>query len=374
MFIAAIFALVVLLYTYFAYPILIALCARLRPMQIALDPHYTPMVSAIIPVYNAKEYIGPKLDSLLALDYPPEKLEILLLSDCSDDGSDALIEDYAARYPGKIRLMRAHARSGKPSAINAMRREAVGEVLLMTDIRQVLHASCLRELVGHLADADIGAVSGNLQLRGAVGAGFYWKYEKWIRQSEASFRSLVGVTGAIYAIAAADLPDLPIGITLDDMWVPMRLRLQGKRIAFANDAIAYDEAFDDDKEFGRKTRTLAGNYQLFAALPKLLLPVINPSWFETFSHKVLRLVCPWALGLLAVSCGLSVAAGPEGYATWQHYTMLVLAAGQIAFYLLALVGRRFGKLGNIARTFVIMNYAALVGLWKYLRGSQKITW
>lgn len=374
MFIAAIFALFVLLYTYFAYPILIALCARVRPMQVAKDPEYSPMVSAIIPVYNAKEYIAPKLDSLLALDYPSEKLEIILLSDCSDDGSDALIEEYATRYPGKIRLLRAETRSGKPSAINAMRREATGEVLLMTDIRQELHPECLRELVTHLADPNIGAVSGNLELRGAVGAGFYWKYEKWIRQSEAGFRSLVGVTGAIYGIRAADLPDLPIGITLDDMWVPMRLRLQGKRIAFAKNAIAYDEAFDDDKEFGRKTRTLAGNYQLFAVLPKLLLPLVNPSWFETFSHKILRLVCPWALIALALLSGLSVAASPYGGATWQYYVMLVLAAGQVGFYLLAFAGKRLGKLGNIARTFVIMNYAALVGLWKFVSGGQKITW
>jgi len=371
MFLASSIALCVLFYTYLAYPILVALCARVWPLAITKDAEFTPMVSALIPVYNAKQFIVEKLESLLAQDYPSDRFEILLFSDCSDDGSDECIEEYIAKYPGKIRLLRAEKRSGKPSAINAMRKQAKGEVFLMTDIRQALHPQCLRELVSHLADSRVGAVSGNLELRGALGAGLYWKYEKWIRRSEARFRGLVGVTGAIYAVRAVDLPDLPVGITLDDMWVPMRLRLQGKRITLAQEAVAYDEAFDDDKEFGRKTRTLAGNYQLFTVLPRLLIPFVNPSWFEVFSHKIMRLLCPWALlALVPMSAlGLAFATSSEEYTA-----MFLLSLGQAGFYLSALAGRRAGKFGVIARTFVVMNYAAIVGLWKYMRGSQKVTW
>jgi cellulose synthase/poly-beta-1,6-N-acetylglucosamine synthase-like glycosyltransferase len=374
MLIAAFAALAVLVYTYFVYPILIALCARSRPMQIRRDPGHTPMVSALVPVYNAEAYVAEKLESLLAVDYPPERFEILLLSDASEDGSDAILEEYAAKYPDRIRVFRVSERAGKPSALNRMRQEAKGEVLFMTDIRQPVNKRCLRELVSYFGDPDIGAVSGNLELKGGTGAGFYWKYEKWIRKSEGSFRSMVGVTGAVYMVRKKDLPDIPIGITLDDMWVPMRLRLEGKRVAFAPDAIAYDQAFEDDREFGRKTRTLAGNYQLFAALPKLLIPVVNPSWFETFSHKILRLVCPWALlALLGLSAGAMVQ-GESAFGLWEYRILLALTAGQAGFYALALLGKTAGKLGNIARTFVVLNFAAIVGFWRFLRQSQRITW
>ncbi len=372
MLIAAGLALFVLVYTYFIYPIVIAFLAKLWPQKIQRDPGYTPMVSAIIPVHNAKAYIAPKLESLLALEYPKERFEILLLSDCSEDGSDECIAEYVEKYPDIVRYFRAEKRSGKPSAINTMKREAKGDLLLMTDIRQPLDPRCLRELTSYFADPAIGAVSGNLKLTGAAGAGFYWKYEKWIRKNEGRFRSMVGVTGAIYAVRARDVPDLPVGITLDDMWVPMRLRLEGKRVAFSEEAIAYDEAFEDDKEFSRKTRTLAGNYQLFAALPKLLLPFVNPSWFEIMSHKIMRLLCPWAMLVLALVSGIALAQG--GGSSLQSGVMLFLAGGQLGFYALAAMGKKAGKLGTIARTFVVMNYAAMVGFWRFVRGSQRITW
>ncbi len=374
MLLAAFAALAVLVYTYFAYPVLIAILAKLRPLSVKKDPGHTPMVSALIPVYNANRYIDAKIESLLALDYPRERLEILLYSDCSEDGSDETLARWAAKYPNTIRVFRAKERSGKPSALNAMRREAKGELLLMTDIRQPLEKRCLRELAGYFADPRVGAVSGALELRGAVGAGFYWKYEKWIRKNEGTFRSMVGVTGAIYAVAKRDLVDLPKDIALDDMWVPMRLRLQGRNILFAPKAVAYDEAFADDKEFGRKARTLAGNYQLFAALPKTLLPFANPSWFETVSHKIMRLVCPWALVALAVICALAVSHGASSFGTWEWRCWLLLTAGQAGFYGLAILGKAAGKLGNIARTFVVLNAAALVGLWRFVRQSQRVTW
>lgn len=374
MLIAALALVAVLIYTYFGYPVVIALCARLWPLHPRRDGDYTPMVSALIPVHNAEAYIARKIKSLLALDYPADRLEMLFLSDASSDRSDEILADYAERYPGRIRVFRAESRAGKPSALNRLRREAKGELLLMTDIRQELNHGCLRELVSYLADPSIGAVSGSLELRGDTGAGFYWKYEKWIRQNEGRFRSMVGVTGALYALRAGDLIDIPKDIALDDMWVPMRLRLQGKRIVFAPLAIAFDQAFDDEREFGRKARTLAGNYQLFAALPKLVVPFVNPSWFETFSHKIMRLLCPWALlGLLAV-CGWLLGQGQGHMKPWEFRVIQLLAAGQLGFYLLALAGMRFGKLGNIARTFVVLNVAALVGLWRFATAGQKITW
>jgi cellulose synthase/poly-beta-1,6-N-acetylglucosamine synthase-like glycosyltransferase len=365
--------LAVLSYTYAGYPILVALAARFFPLRVRADPNYTPTVSAIIPAYNAEHCIAAKLDSLLAQDYPTDRFEILVCSDGSTDHTDEILRDYARR-DARVRPIRVEKRSGKPSAVNLLRREATGEVLLMTDVRQPLVGRALRELVAPLADPDVGCVSGNLILRGTAGAGFYWRYENWIRRSEGRFRSMVGVTGPIYALRKADMVDLPSDTILDDMWVPMRLRLDGRRIIFAEEAAAYDDAFGDDREFGRKVRTLAGNYQLFARLPRLLLPFINPSWFETFSHKILRLWSPWALLALffgATAAVLIPGALPSDEARWAVRALL---AGQSLFYLGALVGPRGGRLFGILRTFVVLNYAALIGLMRFLRGMQKVTW
>jgi hypothetical protein len=149
----------------------------------------------------------------------------------------------------------------------------------------------------------------------------------------------------------------------------MRLALGGKRVVMVPDALAHDAAFDDDREFRRKVRTLAGNYQLFAHLPALLSPFHNPIWFETISHKVMRLVAPWLLVALAA---LSIAAvGADGA---DRGLMGLLAIGQLGFYGAAILGRRAGKLGGLARTFVVLNAAAVVGLWKHLTGGQRVTW
>ncbi|WP_437999552.1 glycosyltransferase family 2 protein [Sorangium sp. So ce185] len=374
MVIASFLAVAVLVYTYFGYPIVIGILARLWPAQRKDDPSYVPTVTACIPVYNAASYLPAKVESLFALDYPRDKLEVLLYSDGSTDDTVRVAQQLSERDP-RVKVIVSEARRGKPIGVNTMLGVATGEVLLMTDVRQPLVPGALRALVRLLADPGAGCVSGNLVLKGSAGSGAYWRYENWIRLQEGRFRSMVGVTGPIYAIRRADMSQLPEGVILDDMWVPMRLRLEGRSILFAEDAIAYDDAFGDEREFGRKVRTLAGNYQLFSLLPALLVPFRNPSWFEIFSHKLLRLVCPWALvALLLTSTVAWVGAEASGDASWTLYAARALFGGQAAFYLLAALGGAAGKLGALARTFVVLNAAAVVGLWRFVRGSQKVTW
>jgi len=240
----------------------------------------------------------------------------------------------------------------------------------MTDARQPLVPGALRALITKLADPRVACVSGNLVLTGESGAGMYWRYENWIRKQEARFRGMVGVTGPLYAIRKSDMAPLPPDVILDDMWVPMRLRLEGRRIRFAEDAICTDEAFGDRREYGRKVRTLAGNYQLLALLPSLLVPFMNPSWFELTSHKLTRLACPAALvGLLGSTVMLTF--GPRTSAAVRLGAGAVLA-GQVVFYGLGVFDE--SKLGSLARSFVVMNSAAVVGLYRFVAGEQKITW
>ncbi len=368
-------ALAVLAYTYVGYPVLVAVLARVWPLRTRADDAWTPLVTACIPVYNAAKYLPAKLDSLLALEWPRDKLEILVYSDGATDGSDAIAEDYERRFPGVVRHLRADQRSGKPTAVNRMRREARGEVLLMTDVRQPLVPSALRAMTRLLADERVACVSGNLTLPSTAGAGVYWKYENWIRRSEARFRSMLGVTGPIYVIRKADLFDLPLDVILDDMWIPLRLRLRRRRLLWAEEAVAWDEAFDDEREFGRKVRTLAGNYQLFARMPALLVPVVNPSWLELMSHKLLRLVGPWALAVCLVAS--AIAAQPTAQIAYEPsaaWAMRALAIGQLLVYALAALGARAGRQGTVYRTFVVLNAAAVVGLWRWALGKQKVTW
>jgi len=366
---AAALALAVLVYTYAGYPALLALLKRVRPLHPRRDPTWMPTVTACVAAYNAEATLQAKLASLAALDYPVDKLDILVYSDGSRDRTDEIVAAWSAR-DARVQLIAGHPRQGKPTALNAMAERARGEVLLLTDARQPVERGALRAMLALLADPSVGCVTGNLRLEGSAGSGVYWRYENWIRRSEARFRSVVGMTGPLSAIRRNDLSPLPSNLILDDVWIPMRLRLQGRRVLFCEEALAFDRAFDDEREFSRKVRTLAGNYQIFALMPALLVPFVNPSWFETCSHKIMRLVCPWALAVLLVACVLGVWRG----GTAAFSLLAALLAGQALFYAGALAGSRAGRMGTVARTFVVLNAAAVAGLWRFLTGRQRVTW
>jgi biofilm PGA synthesis N-glycosyltransferase PgaC len=358
-----------LAYAYVGYPIAIGLLARLAGRRPApSDPPDSPMVSICMPVHNGAGYLRAKVASLLDQDYPADRSEILIYCDGCSDETETIARELAAApaVGGRVRVLVEARRLGKPTGLNALREAARGELMLMNDVRQPLSPNAVRVLAAALADPAVGIATGNLILSGGAGSGVYWRYENWIRRQESRFRGMAGMTGPIAMVRRADLPPIPLDIILDDVWIPMTLALAGKRVAFVSEAEARDAAFEDDREFKRKVRTLAGNYQLFARLPALLSPFSNPIWFETFSHKLLRLAAPWLLiALFAVS--LFGAAGGSRF-------LQVMLAGQLACYGAAALGPRAGKLGAVARTFVVLNTAALVGLWRHLTGRQRITW
>jgi len=371
MVIVSIICLALVAYTYVGYPLLIVVCGRLFRHRPEVDRAWQPHVSVCIAVYNGADYLPAKLDSVLAMDYPADKLEVLVCSDASTDDTDAIVNRCADTDP-RVRLLRNDTRVGKPTALNRMRDAARGEVLLMTDVRQRLSANAAAELVSHLAPASVGCVSGALQLEGDTGARLYWRYELAIRRNEGRFRGLVGVTGALYAVRKADVEPLPADTVLDDMWIPLKLRLRGRRILLHEGAVAYDRAYEDKREFGRKVRTLFGNYQLYSRLPRLLVPFVSRAWLEIVSHKVMRLLCPWLLIALLATSATVAAAGDVG--DTLRALFVVLVAGQALVYALAAVGRRAGKLGGVARTFVVLNAAAVVGLWQFVSRKNKVTW
>jgi cellulose synthase/poly-beta-1,6-N-acetylglucosamine synthase-like glycosyltransferase len=364
-----------IVYTYLGYPVAIGILARVAPRRPSGEPpdRAEPRsVSICLPVSNGAGQLQPKLESLLAQAYPADRLEIMICCDGCTDDSEAIARSLAATpaAAGRIRVFSQAVRLGKPSGINTLAAAARGELLLLNDVRQPLSANAVRDLAAALEDPTVGCATGSLVMSGETGGGAYWKYERWIRAQEARFRGVVGMTGAIAMMRRADFAPLPSDLILDDVWIPMRLVLAGKRVALVASAQAFDAAFEDDREFRRKVRTLSGNYQLFRRLPALLSPLANPLWFETFSHKVLRLAAPW---LLLMLCVLSATGAGAGVGPGRHFFALLLA-GQIVFYLMAGAGPRLGTVGKLARTFVVLNAAAVAGLWRQLTGQQPVTW
>lgn len=292
-----------LLHVFVGYPACMYLLARVRPVPVKKQA-IAPTVTVVMAVHDGASHIQAKLKNLQALDYPGEKIDIIVVCDGCRDDTSAL-----ARQCGdpRVRVLDFPQRRGKAECLNEAAATASGEVLLLTDVRQKLSPTALRELVANLADPTVGAVSGELQLENvrtgfAQGVDAYWRYEKLIRLAESHSGSTIGVSGALYAMRRELFAPLPPGTVLDDVLIPMRVAAAGRRVVFEPRALAWDQPSQHPaEERRRKIRTLAGNYQLIQLAPWLLAPSSNPLWFRFVSHKLLRLMAPWLLLLLAFS-------------------------------------------------------------------------
>jgi cellulose synthase/poly-beta-1,6-N-acetylglucosamine synthase-like glycosyltransferase len=353
------------------YPLLIAAWARLRPRPVARRAGHAPQLSVVLAVHNEEARLVARLDNLLAQQYPPERLEILVVSDGSTDRTANILEEFARGEP-RVRPIVLADHRGKAGALNAGVAAARGELVAFADARQRFAPDALARLAENFADPAVGSASGELVLQGggpgvAADVGLYWRYEKWIRRNESAAGSMLGATGAIYAVRRALWRPLPPGTLLDDFLAPLRIVRAGWRAVFDARAAALDQpsrrAAD---EFRRKARTLAGNWQAFGIEPAMLVPWLNSAtWFQVWCHKLFRLLVPWAL--LAAAAASLIAPGAV-------YTLAVVA--QAAFYGAAGVGwalERRGttvawRLPSLAWTFVVLNAAAVVGLGFWLGG------
>ena len=292
-------AIILLGYTHVGYPILLWGWARLRARETRAEP-IEPSVSILVVAYNEATRVRERLENLLALDYPSDRLEIVLASDGSID--DTVERAHPYRRAG-VTVIGFNRRRGKSAVLNDLIPRCGGEIVVLADARQRFERGALRALVTRFADPEVGAVSGELILtdgpQGSAvgeGVGFYWKYEKFIRRNESRVDSTVGATGAIYAIRRSAFESLPKDTILDDVLIPMRIVRRGYRVAFEPGARAYDQvAATASVEFTRKVRTLAGNFQLFVREPWLLNPFANRLWLQTISHKGCRLLSPLCL-------------------------------------------------------------------------------
>lgn len=354
-------------YTYAGYPVLIVLMSKLRRKPIAKAP-IQPSVSIVVAAHNEAKHIGTKLENLLALEYPQDKIQIIVASDGSSDGTDNIVKSFSDRGVILVRLDQAQ---GKPSALNEAVKHATGDVLVFCDARQRIDRNAVKALVSCLADSTVGSVSGELYMDDAKGPGAYWKYEKLIRNAESNAGSVPGVTGALHAMRRDFFRPIPKEAILDDMFTPLQVMLKGYRVVFEPEAKAFDHEADTKDEFLRKARTLTGNFQLLTYFPELLNPLKNHIFWQFTSHKLLRLVCPYALVSLYASNVILVLTAAPG---WPFY--LASLGGQTAAYALAAYnefsGGKGGKMARLAHTFVVLNAAAVEGLRRHIK--RDFTW
>jgi len=361
-------------YSYLAYPAWLWLRSWWSPRPVRrgfVESPAAPTVSAVMVVRNEESVIARKLDNLLTLDYPQGKLDVVVVSDGSSDGTPAILAGYAR--DSRVRALMKPEPHGKAAGLNDAIRLATGEVLLFTDARQQIEPGALRLLIENFADPEVGAASGELMLGDPTsgetgkGMGLYWQIEKKIRELESASGSVAGATGAIYCARRQLLDPLPEGTILDDVLLPMQIVRKGSRVIFDSRAQAWDAPYlGKGREFSRKVRTLSGNYQLLQLAPWLLSSQ-NKIRFEFVSHKLSRLASPFALlALFIASLFLP-----------QPFYRAALGA-QLAFYALslaALAGVKIGPLSRIAdpaRTFVILNSAAMVAFVNFVTGRKAV--
>jgi glycosyltransferase involved in cell wall biosynthesis len=361
-------AMAIVAYAYAGYPLLTIGLSRLLGRTPAREP-VTPPLTVIVAAHNEAARIAARVRDILDQDYPPEHLHVIVVDDGSDDGTAAAADIGDPR----VRVLRLDRNAGKAAALNAGIAAATTHLLVFADARQRFGRDALRLLVEPFADPEIGAVSGELEIESDVGGrpadiGLYWRIETALRASEARLGWLHGVSGAIHAIRRELAPMLPTGLILDDMYLPISALFAGKWVWMVRGAVALDSASrSESEEFRRKLRTLAGNWQLVARLPRLLNPFTNPVWFAFVSHKLSRLIAPWALIAAFIA---SLCAGHPFYTVvfvLQLLAYLVAAAAIIWPRTTARI-----PLAGIAGAFVMLNAAALLSLPAWLLGSRSL--
>lgn len=366
------FSVSALIWTYVGYPLFIVMLARWRPR-----PHkradILPSVTLIIPAYNEETIIRQKLENALALDYPPEKMEIIVVADGSTDRTVEIAESFAGRG---VRMLFQPERRGKIAAMNRAVPCAKGEILVFSDANAFMKPQSLRALVRNFADPQVGCVSGEKRIKAdyrvqAQGESAYWRYESGIKRAESLFNTAIGAIGEIFAIRRELYHPLREDSIIEDFVLSMELVRDGWRIVYEPEATAWEEASPTLRaEWERRVRNCAGGFQALGRLGWLFSPRYAFMAFQFLSHKLLRWLAPLFM-ILTWFSNLALRSIP--LYRWLFW-------GQTLFYFLALIGGLLAMMGWRLRPlwfvfyFCFANLTALGGLWRYLTGAQTNLW
>ena len=367
------FSLGLLALCYLIYPFLVAIVAGIFPKRIR-SKTYLPSITLLIPCYNEAKVVRKKLEESLKLDWEKNKLEILVISDCSDDGTDEIVKGFADKG---VRLIRMPQRSGKMAALSAGAKHATGDILVFTDANTTIEKRALSELVKPFADPGVGGVAGEQIITGKEGSspgeGLYWRYESFIKRAESSTGNICGADGSLYAVRRKlFVGGSPRWMVMDDLLISLAVVKGGKRLVYCPQARAFEEGAGSlFKEFRRKARILAGSIGSMRLLARLWL---TPLAGKLFCHKLLRWVSPFFLLLLLASNIYIQLTAPS-----LDYEIALFC--QAVFYAVALVGILVevspmpqGRLTYLALYFLLTNIAQLWGFVGLLTGRYKPYW
>jgi biofilm PGA synthesis N-glycosyltransferase PgaC len=360
--------LAVVAYTYCVYPMIMFVLGTRRRVGPVQDKEPLPAVSLVISLYNEERILGAKLANLKYIEYPPDKLEILIGSDGSDDASNEILR--RSDVPN-LAVHIFSARRGKAAVLNDLVKAARGNIVVFSDANTMYERETVRKLVRHFADPRVGAVCGELVLlagnasRSGIWEKSYWAYETSLKKCESNFRTLIGATGAVYAIRSALYEPLPTTKAVtDDFLIPLRIVKKGYVVTYDPSALAHEEASHTVlQEFTRRVRIGASNFNTIPEITDLLNPRSGFVSFGLWSHKILRWCVPFfLLGIFAAS---TVLAGTSSFYFW--FFLL-----QLGFLVVGFLGFLAERLNLKIRTlgypyyFIVMNTALFVGFLKFL--------
>ena len=374
-----------LAYTYVGYPLIMFVLSSLvqvkRDLEFILarrerrqrdEATELPAVTLGFAAYNEQDVIDAKLRNILELDYPAEKLEVIVVSDGSTDETDAIVERYAGRG---VRLLTDGERRGKAARINQVVAEASHPIVVLSDANTMYEPDALRSLVRHFEDERVGSVCGEVRLIGPDGSleseSLYWRYEVMLKFMENKLDLVLGSNGPIYAVRKDLYEPIPDETIVDDFVIPMAIRSKGYRLVYDPEAVAHEQTTGSIKgEFVRRRRIGAGNWQAAVMLRSMLNPFAGRVAFSFWSHKIFRWTGPLAM-ITAFGSHLVLAMEPG-------YTILLVA--HVAFYAAAAFGHFVGGKGTFAsicrvpQVFVGMNLGLLCGFLRFLTDRQAVAW
>ncbi|MAX81057.1 MAG: glycosyl transferase [Crocinitomicaceae bacterium] len=369
-------------YAYLGYGILLFVGIKIKRLfstkETVFDANFTPKVALIVPCFNEEKYIAEKIEDSLKLDYPKDQLEIIFISDGSNDQTAAIVRDHTSKG---IIAMHEDKRAGKAAAMNRAVKATQAEILVFCDANTALNSKAIREIVKHYQNAKIGAVAGQKRIvekdadsASGAGEGIYWKYESALKKWDGELYTVVGAAGELMSYRRALYEELPADTLLDDFMQSMRVCEKGYRVVYEPNANATETASANvQEELKRKIRISAGGWQSMFRLKKAGNPFYNfILWFQYVSHRIMR----WSIAPLSLILIFIVNAILAGQSTF-YFVVFIL---QLAFYSLAIIGWILEnksirlKVLYIPYYFFIMNYSVYMGFFRFLKGSQSSLW
>jgi cellulose synthase/poly-beta-1,6-N-acetylglucosamine synthase-like glycosyltransferase len=311
-----------------------------------------------------------KLANLRRLDYPRDRLQVIVISDGSTDGTNDILRSTPA---SDIQCLFLPTREGKSSALNHAVVQACHDILIFSDAATLFAPNAVMKLARHFADSRVGVVCGSLQFEGSTESrqteGVYWTYESMLRLMEARLGATLTASGAIYALRRCCYPQLAADTVIEDLVIPMNARKLGYRVLYDPEAVGTDFAASSVAgEFTRRVRVATGS---FRALRQLVRTPLDPvTAFAFFSHKILRWILPFLLIAMLVSSGLM----------WNHVLYRIACLGQLGFYLWAAMGFLFRqrmqgvRYGLLAYYLLAIHLAFLVGFIHFLGDRKETAW